>query len=1068
MAEYYSDNEESNTQFVTSAGRGSHQRSRPRVGYGQRDKNPLSNRHPESRGRPLNQQGENPLFYRQPKSFSRGRDGPGGQTRSTRRNQRAPTANFSSAPLDPCSRGGNRTQRTFTNERNYSHVKNSRDWKDSDHVERRYEDSPERDTATSRSSENRTQRTYTNDRNGSHHKKNRDWKDSDHMERRHEYNPERDTATSGSRKRERRKREHPMGYKALESMLDLYPDQVVLKLLMENSGYDLLIGDYDSISDDKMRLLMQVLCHASKSQVNRENLNTLFVNTFTGKFINHLIKFCMVISFQDTNDHEQISKYFEDLSSVLHTYAHTMPTRAVDHLVPLIDSSIMICQRFSFLEIMRKNEEIKTFLENERLKVEQKHTKQGRTHKARWEENLPPPNNFRDLSVIPTSQDINDVDRPFLRENITQGYYKDVDHYLDVQFRLLREDFVRPLRKGIQEFRLNTHSKNTDIRIYKDVQVVGTDIKNGELIHYVKISFNKKLKIENSKRLLYGNLLCFTTDNFKTLVLGSVAERNVEDLKKGKLGVKFESDVTNQGELWVMAESRAYFMAYKHVLGALQEITNDSFPLQEFIINVTQEKIYPMYLSRQTSYDLQVLKNPKMMKISEAYNQLFREGDQIHEYHFTPHPRLQNVRIMENIEFWPSVNDLGLDESQFRAFRSALTSKLAIIQGPPGTGKTFIGLKIAQTLLHNSDVWKHNEQLPILVVCFTNHALDQFLEGIAKFTKSIVRVGSRTKSEVVSDFQIRTLINGVKRRRQMPNDVHELNQTRYQDAVAAEREVRQWKSALEETGNPQGILRKHVFLKEKVMADNVARQVESISLTSWLMDTSVLRDKRTFGNITLDNPKVTTETQEEYDDEYWYDAEDLIADEENERMVDKEDSADKLKHATPRGILDYEMNVNSLEKELLRVRPEDIAEMDLGQQAMYEEMAERLKENLNILKFGFRTMAQNSNTELERIENQLNIMTLSFQNRWLLYKIWLQRLHEKVKGKFEIAEKEFRRCSKALEEIRCQEMLHVMRHAAVVGMTTTGAAQNTTVLQALQPSIGKGPSPLLLMVVSPH
>lgn len=37
---------------------------------------------------------------------------------------------------------------------------------------------------------------------------------------------------------------------------------------------------------------------------------------------------------------------------------------------------------------------------------------------------------------------------------------------------------------------------------------------------------------------------------------------------------------------------------------------------------------------------------------------------------------------------------------------------------------------------------------PILVLCHTNHALDQFLEGILKFEPRVVRVGGRSQSEV--------------------------------------------------------------------------------------------------------------------------------------------------------------------------------------------------------------------------------------------------------------------------------------------------------------------------------
>lgn len=61
-----------------------------------------------------------------------------------------------------------------------------------------------------------------------------------------------------------------------------------------------------------------------------------------------------------------------------------------------------------------------------------------------------PPENFRELSVVPTREDLL-VARPFVRPNIIRGKYRDVEHYLDVQFRLLREDCFGPLRDGISK-----------------------------------------------------------------------------------------------------------------------------------------------------------------------------------------------------------------------------------------------------------------------------------------------------------------------------------------------------------------------------------------------------------------------------------------------------------------------------------------------------------------------------------------------------------------------------------------------------------------------------------------
>lgn len=99
---------------------------------------------------------------------------------------------------------------------------------------------------------------------------------------------------------------------------------------------------------------------------------------------------------------------------------------------------------------------------------------------------------------------------------------------------------------------------------------------------------------------------------------------------------------------------------------------------------------------------------------------------------------------------WPSAEALGLNESQLNAFKSSLTRKFSVVQGPPGCGKSFIGLEIVKTLLLNTDA-------QILIVCYTNHALDQFLAGILKCTEDIVRIGNQSKNELLDQFNLKQL-----------------------------------------------------------------------------------------------------------------------------------------------------------------------------------------------------------------------------------------------------------------------------------------------------------------------
>lgn len=45
----------------------------------------------------------------------------------------------------------------------------------------------------------------------------------------------------------------------------------------------------------------------------------------------------------------------------------------------------------------------------------------------------------------------------------------------------------------------------------------------------------------------------------------------------------------------------------------------------------------------------------------------------------------------------------------------------------------------------------------MLVICYTNHALDQFLEGIYAFNKNIVRIGGKSKSDILLNCNLQAI-----------------------------------------------------------------------------------------------------------------------------------------------------------------------------------------------------------------------------------------------------------------------------------------------------------------------
>lgn len=80
---------------------------------------------------------------------------------------------------------------------------------------------------------------------------------------------------------------------------------------------------------------------------------------------------------------------------------------------------------------------------------------------------------------------------------------------------------------------------------------------------------------------------------------------------------------------------------------------------------------------------------------------------------------------------------------------------MALVQGPPGTGKSYTGVGLIRVLLDNK---AKGDLGPIICICYTNHALDQLLEHLVDSgVKQVIRIGSRSKSERLSNLNLRVV-----------------------------------------------------------------------------------------------------------------------------------------------------------------------------------------------------------------------------------------------------------------------------------------------------------------------
>ncbi|GBP30882.1 NFX1-type zinc finger-containing protein 1 [Eumeta japonica] len=102
---------------------------------------------------------------------------------------------------------------------------------------------------------------------------------------------------------------------------------------------------------------------------------------------------------------------------------------------PLIDLAMTLCLPFlSEKHNLKLPEEHTQRFQTmkEKFSAQEKQTK-GTNHKNHGHA----PDDFRTLSLFPGTEDLL-KNRPFVRPNIIDGSYESVEHYLDVQFRLLQ------------------------------------------------------------------------------------------------------------------------------------------------------------------------------------------------------------------------------------------------------------------------------------------------------------------------------------------------------------------------------------------------------------------------------------------------------------------------------------------------------------------------------------------------------------------------------------------------------------------------------------------------------
>ncbi|XP_065051269.1 NFX1-type zinc finger-containing protein 1-like isoform X2 [Rhopilema esculentum] len=327
-----------------------------------------------------------------------------------------------------------------------------------------------------------------------------------------------------------------------------------------------------------------------------------------------------------------------------------------------------------------------------------------------------------------------------LQPMICKGKYNSADEYVEILFRLLREDCFNSLKEGIQKL-LDGSLDKRDMDVYHGVRVVGINASSHSGFYLaVKLGkLSKKIEWKKSKKLMYGNLLCLSMNNrFDDVVWTTVASRELLESQQivsvqlcselncftDSEGVKILSLFQGEG---VAVESPTYYRAYAPVLKALQKLETDHISFKDELVYLKQQG-KPDFLKDSAKFD------PCLVLSEIGYQD---EG--------LPLAHLTTGILRGKTIF---------DDSQEKAIAASLRHRIGIIQGPPGTGKTFIGVKLTLLLLSLSS----KPRGPILMLTYKNHALDEFLKALIKEgCKNVVRVGGGTKDPELHDYNLASL-----------------------------------------------------------------------------------------------------------------------------------------------------------------------------------------------------------------------------------------------------------------------------------------------------------------------
>ncbi|EGR46246.1 uncharacterized protein TRIREDRAFT_66551 [Trichoderma reesei QM6a] len=345
---------------------------------------------------------------------------------------------------------------------------------------------------------------------------------------------------------------------------------------------------------------------------------------------------------------------------------------------------------------------------------------------------------FRQIAIFPTADEVSSKEQPFLQrlDDVFEAPRESrARSYTDWLFRLLREDMLADLREDLQIAWGQKKARYKPLclgclSLILEPQSLPNNNRSRPFTLMLQcrdgIAFPKKFKSPHEKKK-------YLDDNRNFVKHGSIGalciDKNI--ISFGSIVRELDWLIRDPPVVGLqVTDNVGLKLAVKALLG------QDRGRLKFYVVDTATFSYEPI---------LQRLKEVAEIPVEDSI--LDPAGPPAAYY---PPPRLQAfIQVLKSAQRRNEAVDLGdtlgsslriqIRDAQLHSLVKGLENPVGQIQGPPGTGKSFIGAIIARVLMELTDY-------RILVLSYTNHALDEFLHDLMKIGingSNMVRIGSK-------------------------------------------------------------------------------------------------------------------------------------------------------------------------------------------------------------------------------------------------------------------------------------------------------------------------------------